>query len=83
MKARARKRKRAYKEGTWFAVPLKAGRYGIGRIARHAPAGRIVFAYLFPAAYRRVPALAEIENLRPRAAVKILRIGDLALIDGA
>jgi hypothetical protein len=71
-----------YKEGTWFAVPLQSGEYAVGRVARHAPKGLIVLAYLFGPKRQIIPTLADVAGLRPEQALRIWRVGDLALVEG-
>lgn len=75
-------KKLPYREGTWFAIPLKDGQYAVGRLARHSPKGAVVLAYLFGPKHDRVPALDELASLKPSDAVKIWRVGDLGLING-
>jgi hypothetical protein len=70
-----------YREGTWFAVPLKGGGYAVGVVARMAPSGRIILAYLFGPKRDALPALAELERLQPHQAVRRLRTGDLGLVN--
>jgi hypothetical protein len=83
MKKRYPKGKLTYKEGTWFAVPLRQGGYAVGRIARQAPEGKIVLAYLFGPKRERMPTLDESEHLEPHKAIKVVRAGDLGLLDGS
>ena len=83
MKKRSRTGKLPYKEGTWFAVPLEQGGYGVGRVARHAPHGKIILAYLFGARRDHVPTLDELDQLEPHQAVKVRRSSDLGLVDGS
>jgi hypothetical protein len=74
-------RQLSYQQGSWFAVPLKNGGYGTGVVARVAPGGRIILAYLF-GPKRALPAtLAEVAELRPGDAVRRLRTGDLGLVN--
>ncbi len=40
-------KKLPYKEGTWFAVPLKCGGHAVGIATRIAPKGRVLLAYFF------------------------------------
>jgi hypothetical protein len=83
MKKRRHTEKLSYKEGTWFAVPLRQGGYAVGRVARHTPEGEIILAYFFGPKRERVPTLDEIDRLEPHEAVKVIRIGGLGLIDGS
>ena len=70
-----------YREGSWFAVPLQGGGHAIGVVARRAPAGRIMLAYMFGPKRDALPSLAELETLRPEQAVRRLRTGDMALLN--
>lgn len=70
-----------YREGSWFAVPLQGGGHAVGVVARRAPAGRIMLAYMFGPKRDALPPLAELETLRPEQAVRRLRTGDMALLN--
>jgi hypothetical protein len=72
--------KRNYKEGTWFAVPLRKGGYGIGVVARAKRT--CVLAYFFGPRRESVPQFEEIAKLTAHSAVAKLRVGDLGLING-
>jgi hypothetical protein len=69
-----------YREGSWFAVPLRSGGYGVGVIARLAPP--ILLAYLFGQRHNAVPGLHDVEGLQPVKAARKLRVGDLGLANG-
>lgn len=71
-----------YKEGTWFAVPLRQGGFAIGLIARTTPRGKVILGYFFGPRRESVPTVSEISGLFPDDAIRILRFGDLALIEG-
>lgn len=71
-----------YREGTWFAVPLRNGGYATGLVARISPAGKIMLAYLFGPKREAIPSLAEVAGLRAGDALKALRTGDMALANG-
>ncbi|WP_374359822.1 Imm26 family immunity protein [Pseudoduganella danionis] len=74
--------KPSYREGSWFAVPLLDGAYCWGMVARLAPASKIMLAYLFGP---RLPQLLTVEQLdlfAPQQALRILRVGDMALASG-
>lgn len=71
-----------YREGSWFAVPLKSGGYGVGVVARTAPAGKIIVAYLFGPRRDVIPGLSELNQFRPGDAVRRVRTGDLGLLNG-
>jgi hypothetical protein len=72
-----------YKVGDWFAVPLRDGKgYALGRIARAAPRGKIIFCYFFGPPLDKVPKLDRIPEVSPQNAVFVARCGDLGLIKG-
>src|SRR5262245_62007255 len=83
MKIRSTRWKLPYEEGTWFAVPLRQGGYGVGRVARHAPAGKMILVYLFGPKRDQLPALDELDQLEPNEAVKVRQASDLGLLDGS
>jgi hypothetical protein len=74
-----------YREGTWFAVPLSvdgyAASYAAGVVARVAPSGRIILAYLFGAKYSQPPTMADVAALRPEDAIRRVRTGDMGLMN--
>ncbi len=70
-----------YREGSWFAVPLQGGGYAVGLVARTAPSGRIILAYMFGPKRTALPSLAELASLRASDAVRRLRTGDMGLIN--
>lgn len=72
-----------FKEGTWIAVPLRHGGYAVGRVARYTPKGEIILTYFFGPKRERVPTLDEIEHLKPREAIKVIRVSALGLLDGS
>ena len=74
--------KQPYHEGTWFAVPLNHGGYATGMLARLAPNGRILLAYLYGPKRARPATLDELAGLRPSDALKALRMGDMGLANG-
>ncbi len=76
-------RKLPYREGTWFAVPLEGGGFGVGIVARVAPKGRIILAYFFGPKQGTVPTLTQVEELKAQDAVLTIRVSDLGLVRGA
>jgi hypothetical protein len=74
--------KQSYQEGSWFAIPLLSGGYGVGLAARLAPGSKIMLAYLFGQRHAVLPHLDALEGLGPQHAVKIIRVGDMALASG-
>jgi hypothetical protein len=71
-----------YTEGTWFAVPLDSGGFGVGVVARATKKGPAILVYLFGPKRESVPSLSEVAGLEPSAAVKVLQTGDLHLLGG-
>jgi len=74
-------RKRPYKEGDWFAVPLKSG-YVLGRIARVGRRGGILLGYFFEPLCASPPAVQDTVGLTARGAFHIEMFGDGGLQDG-
>jgi hypothetical protein len=70
-----------YKIGTWFAVPLPSGGYGVGVVARANGKGE-VFGYFFGPRRSTVPTLKEVSGATPKDAVLLRLFGDLGLIRG-
>lgn len=64
-------------------MPLEAGGYGVGVVARAAPKGKILLAYLFGPKRIAVPSLAQVEGLKPKDAALKIMVGDLGLIRGS
>src|ERR1700741_1773687 len=75
------RRKVPYRVGTWFAVPLRDGRYAAGRLARTDPRG-ILLGYFFGPARADPPACAEVTANRAEDAIWVQRFGHLGLLHG-
>jgi Immunity protein 26 len=71
-----------YREGTWFAVPLRKGGFAIGVVARATRSGKVILCYFFGPRQDSVPPLLEAERLAPGDAIRVVRVGDLSLIRG-
>lgn len=71
-----------YGEGDWFAVPLRSGGYAVGVVARMAKHGKVLLGYFFGPQRDHLPTLDEVTSLDPARAVRVLRFGDLALLNG-
>lgn len=69
-----------YHEGTWFGVPLRQGGFAVGLVARATTQGKVILCYFFGPRRQAVPALSEVERLKPSDAIRVLRVGDLSLI---
>ena len=76
------RRRLPYREGDWFAVPLRDGGYSPGRVVRMAPAGRVLLGYFFGPRRAAVPGLEDVVALRWSDAVLVQRFGDLGLVEG-
>ena len=73
-----------YAEGTWFAVPLRTGGFGVGIVARvnADESGGIVVAYCFGPRLSSLPRPEDLGSLEPKDAVLVCRCGDLGLREG-
>lgn len=69
-----------YEEGTFFALPLRNGGYGVGVVARMPRGGKVLLGYFFGRKYAEVPDLSEVQDFAPLDAVTVQRFGDLGLI---
>lgn len=76
----ARKRIR-YQEGTWFAVPLRKGGFGIGLIARYDGKG-IVLGYFFHCTYEQCPTIDDTHTINAAHIVLVRLFGDLGILRG-
>jgi hypothetical protein len=74
--------RQSYHEGSWFAVPLPDGGHACGLVARLSPGSKIMLTYLFGPRLAAPPTLAHVAALRPADALKVLRVGDMALASG-
>src|SRR6266705_1440571 len=75
------KKRRAYPEGTVFAVPLRGGGYAVGLVARVGRRGTTL-GYFFGPRREKVPVLSEVAELNPEAALLVELFGDLGLMEG-
>lgn len=76
------RRRLPYRDGDWFAVPLRDGHgYGVGIVARHDGRGGVI-GYLFDHRSEKVPTLEEVSGFRPSEAIRVMRFGDLGLVKG-
>ena len=70
-----------YGEGDWFAVPLRAGGYAVGLVARASRTGGILLGYFFGPLRPQMPTLHDVKNHRQTDAVMVARFGDLGIIN--
>ena len=68
-----------YREGDWFAVPLRDGAFGMGIVARANPKGALL-GYFFGPRHADVPSLADVADLKPADAILVRKFGDLGLV---
>lgn len=73
--------KLSYREGTWFAVPLRKGGFAVGIVARANKRGCLL-CYFYGPKRISAPTLAEVESLKPQDAIRKFLAGDLGLIEG-
>jgi hypothetical protein len=72
-----------FKEGTWFVLPLRSGGFSVGVVARTTAHGEVIAVYLFGPKRSAIPPLAELAFSEPKDALRVIRVGDLGLIDGS
>jgi hypothetical protein len=70
-----------YREGDWFAVPLRDGGFAVGVVARSNPKAALL-GYFFGPKYVNVPSLNDVHGLTPESAALVCRFGHLGLIQG-
>ena len=70
-----------YREGDWFAVPLRDGGYAVGIIARSNPKGALL-GYFFGPRRDEVPSLVDTLPLTPARAILVGKFGHLGLKGG-
>lgn len=73
--------RRPYGEGSWFAVPLLRGGFGVGLVARIGKGG-LLLGYFFGPARKSIPRPEDVRGFKPRQAVLILRFDDFYLRKG-
>jgi hypothetical protein len=70
-----------YREGDWFAVPLRGGGFAVGLIARANPGG-VLLGYFFGPRRSEAPAREDLAALRPGDAVLVRKFGHLGIVQG-
>ena len=75
-------RRRPYREGDLFAVPLGYGGDALGVAARVGGRGAVL-GYFFSRWYESVPDADDVGQLAPSQAVLVQRFGDLGLTRGS
>lgn len=70
-----------YREGDWFAVPLREGGFGVGLIARANPKG-VLLGYFFGPREGEIPSLDQVGELAATDAVLVGTFGHLGLTQG-
>src|SRR5262245_17794860 len=71
-----------YREGDWFAVPLRDHGFALGRIARVSKRGRILLGYFFGLRTSHPLPLDDVRSHKPEEAVIVRQFGDLSLANG-
>jgi hypothetical protein len=76
-------RRLPYRDGDWFAVPLRNGHrsFGVGLVARHDGKGGVI-GYFFGTRFEQPPSLEALARFRASDALRVMRFGDLGLIKG-
>lgn len=70
-----------YREGDWFAVPLRVEGFAVGVVARANPKAALL-GYFFGPRRSEVPRLSDVANLEPGDAVLVGKFGHLGLVQG-
>jgi hypothetical protein len=70
-----------YREGNWFAVPLRDGGFGVGVVARANPKGALL-GYFFGPRRTSVPSIDDVADLKAETALLVGRFGYLGLKHG-
>jgi hypothetical protein len=71
-------RKKTFKEGDWFAVPVDS-QYVVGRIAAVGRQGGILIGYFFEPLRNEIPTLGSLSTLQPEDAFLIALFTDAGL----
>ena len=75
-------KKLPYGEGDVFCVPLGDGMFSLGVIARMAKQGKVLLGYFFTTVFRQCPNVETMPSLRAEEAARVIRFGDLGLLNG-
>ena len=75
------RRKRPYKEGDWFGVPLLNGGHAVGLIARAGQTGHVLFGYFFGPQGRILPGIEALSPLISEDAIFVGMFSDHALLN--
>ncbi|MGH9123476.1 MAG: Imm26 family immunity protein [Acidimicrobiales bacterium] len=70
-----------YREGDWFAVPLRKGGFAVGMVTRANPGGALL-GYFFGPRRDAPPSLADVAGLNPGDAILVAMFGHLGLTQG-
>jgi Immunity protein 26 len=70
-----------YREGDWFAVPLRDGGFAVGVVARANPQAALL-GYFFGPRRDELPPLGDVRDLRPHDAILVGKFGHLGLTQG-
>jgi hypothetical protein len=73
------RKKLPYKEGDWFAVPLRDSGYALGLVARMDSKGGVI-GYFFGPRREQLPTKEDVMGLSPADAVLVCLLGDLGLV---
>lgn len=73
--------KTKYREGDWFAVPLREGGYAVGVVARANPQG-VLLGYFFGPRREELPSLANVTGATKDDAVLVRKFADVGLQQG-
>lgn len=75
-------RRLPYRDGDWFAVPLRSRGFGVGTIACHDGRGGVI-GYFVGERFEQLPTFQVVNRFSRADALRVLRFGDLGLIRSA
>lgn len=70
-----------YREGDWFAVPLREGGFAVGIVARANPKAALL-GYFFGPRRAELPSMNDLADVKPADAVLVGMFGHLGLTQG-
>lgn len=68
-------------DGTWFAVPLLDGGYGIGLVARYSPQVGVALCYFFAPRRESLPSVGDLTDYSAKDAIRVIRVSDIGLAE--
>lgn len=73
----------SYDEGSWFALPLRSGGWAVGVVGRLDRKNEFMTGYFFGPRRESLPAMDDVEGIRPETAAMVCNCHCRELINGA